>query len=322
MFMGWANVNFWQTCAPRTKPRRGKILQAQECVRRNRVASGCCVRGKPVSITAGVSGLCVRFNRQLHEDSQAKEKTLAKQIADKSGGKYTQAQVEDQMRIMGGLIDGSHESGAAATLIGQTPTDSGAQWLSGGKTDDGKTILTQITAQPNQELQSYILANAGSVPGGDVPNIVYDQTGKKGFSVDVTGPFTKFDQSDADYVRATTAGAASMVSTNAGRFSAATAAAAQLPSPYSAGFAAASFAATVAGITADAVGQLAKPDVGQYWTNSGSSLVADRVSMQYPLAGPVINETTNAFNASGISQSIQDFINSSWNRLNNQPVKK
>lgn len=83
MFMGWANVNFWQTCAPRTKPRRGKILQAQECVRRNRVASGCCVRGKPVSITVGVSGACVRFNRQLHPEEK-------KAIADKAGNDKTE----------------------------------------------------------------------------------------------------------------------------------------------------------------------------------------------------------------------------------------
>jgi filamentous hemagglutinin len=73
------------------------------------------------------------YNRQLHEDSQAKEKTLAKQLAENSDGKYTQAQVEDQMHIMGGLIVGSHESGAPATLIGQTPSDSGAQWLPAAK---------------------------------------------------------------------------------------------------------------------------------------------------------------------------------------------
>ncbi|WP_152601746.1 hypothetical protein [Burkholderia paludis] len=47
----------------------------------------------------------VRFNRQLHLE----EKTLAKQLAARSKGKYTQAQIEDQMRIMG----------APATLVGQ-----------------------------------------------------------------------------------------------------------------------------------------------------------------------------------------------------------
>jgi hypothetical protein len=58
-----------------------------------------------------------RYNRQLHPD----EKTLAKQIADKSGGQYTQSQVEDQLRIMGVSVNGTSESGAPATLIGRTP---------------------------------------------------------------------------------------------------------------------------------------------------------------------------------------------------------
>lgn len=35
------------------------------------------------------------YNRQLHEDSKAKEQTLAKKLANESGGKYTEQQVED-----------------------------------------------------------------------------------------------------------------------------------------------------------------------------------------------------------------------------------
>ncbi|KQR73720.1 hypothetical protein ASG35_22350 [Burkholderia sp. Leaf177] len=259
-----------------------------------------------------------RFNRQLHEDNQAKEKTLAKQIADKSGGMYTQAQVEDQMRITGGLFGDSRESGAPSTLIGQTPSDSGAQWISGGKTEDGKTILTQITAQPDQALQSYILANAGSMPGGDVPNIVYDQIGKKGFSVDVTGPFTKFDQSDVDYVRNTTADASAMISTNAGRFSAATATAAATPSPYSAGFAAAAYGATVViGVGADVLAQMVKPNVGQYAISGVTGLIAGNVSDRFPMLSPAVNETAITFNNSGSAQKAQDSLNNYWSQFVN-----
>ncbi|AOK07912.1 hypothetical protein WK25_26025 [Burkholderia latens] len=130
-----------------------------------------------------------RFNRQLYEDGKAKEKTLAKQLAEKSKGRYTQAQIEDQMRIMGGSIGGDRESGAPATLVGTMPTDSGAKWHYAGHTDDGKPIWTQITVRPNAELQSYILANSASAQNG-VPNIVYDQTGKKGSSFEVTGPWS------------------------------------------------------------------------------------------------------------------------------------
>ena len=262
-----------------------------------------------------------RFNRQLHEESQAKEKTLAKQIADKSGGKYTAAEVEDQMRIMGGLLGDSRESGAPATLIGQLPSDSGAQWQYAGKTDDGKPILTQIIAQPNQELQSYILANAGSVPGGDVPNIVYDPTGKKGFSVDVTGPFTKFDQSDADYVRDTTAGAASMISTNAGRISAAATTAAAFPTPYAAVYEAIAFGSTATGMAADAVVQLVRPNVGLYIQNSSTTLASNAATIKWPFASYAINETANTVNNSNWGAAAQGYINGAWNRFVNPPEK-
>ena len=138
----------------------------------------------------------------------------------------------------------------------------------------------------------------------------------------MTGPFTKFDQSDANYVRNTAADTASMVSTNAGRIGAATASAASIPSPYAPGLACAAYVATVVGFGADSVVQLMKPDVVQYWTNSSSAMISDRLSTKYPLSSPVINEAINKFNDSGLSKSIQEFINSSWNRIANQPAKK
>ncbi|ALL68338.1 hypothetical protein K788_0000590 [Paraburkholderia caribensis MBA4] len=47
------------------------------------------------------------YNKQLH----AEEKSLAKKLADASGGKYTEEQMEGQMRIMGGPIRGSRNAG-------------------------------------------------------------------------------------------------------------------------------------------------------------------------------------------------------------------
>ncbi|MGU7776369.1 hemolysin, partial [Burkholderia sp. MR1-5-21] len=230
-----------------------------------------------------------RFNRQLHEDSKAKEQTLAKRLAEESDGKYTQVQIEDQMRIMGGLIGGDREFGTPATLVGEMPTDPGAKWQYAGTTDNGKPILTQITVQPNPELQRYILANSASAQN-DVPHIVYDQTGKKGFSVDVTGPFTKFDQSDVNYVRNTTADTASMISTNAGRVSASAGAAAALPGPHSPEAAALSFGATAVGLGASALQQALNPTPRPFITDSlvdvGNFFVSDR----YPLLSPVLNE--------------------------------
>ncbi|WP_162600952.1 lipase family protein [Paraburkholderia sp. C35] len=106
-----------------------------------------------------------------------------------------------------------------------------------------------------------------------------------------------------------------MISTNAGRFSAATAAAATIPSPYSPGLSVASYAANVVGLTADAVGQLVKPDVGQYTNNGIVSIVANAASEKYPGLAPAINETSNAINNSGISSAVQKATNNYWQSI-------
>ncbi|OXI21286.1 hemagglutinin repeat-containing protein [Burkholderia sp. AU15512] len=249
-----------------------------------------------------------RFNRQLHPD----ERVLAKQLAAKSGGKYTLEQIEDQMRIMSGSIAGDRELGTPDTLVGQMPTDSGARWQYAGTTDDGKPILTQITVQPNSELQSFILRNSGEEQGG-VPNITYDQTGKDGSGIKLTGPFTKFDKSDANSMRNTTADATSIFSTNVARFGAAVAAMAAIPSPYSGGLSVAAYAATVAGFYADALGQIVKPDVGQYTVSGITGLIAGNLSDRAPGFGPAINETANMFNNSSAGQQMQNSMNKYWN---------
>lgn len=221
----------------------------------------------------------VRFNRQLHPE----EKTLAKQFADKSGGKYTEAQIEDQMRIMGATSNGTNESGVPTTLIGQAPTDSGAQWMSAGTTADGKPILTQITALANPELQSYILSNyATDVPG----TVSYDPlSGSK--SSTITGPFTKFDKTDADFMRNTTADVAGMASNTAGWISSAAATGAAVPSPYTPILGTIAFGSTVAGIDADAVSQLVNPNVGQYSFEGAVALArtSSRRSSSLSIAG-------------------------------------
>ncbi|CAN0619884.1 protein of unknown function [Burkholderia multivorans] len=243
------------------------------------------------------------YNRQLHPQ----EKTLAKLLADKSGGRYTQAQIEDQMRQMGVTINGVTESGAATTLIGQTPTDMGAQWIGAPSTSDGQTVLTQKLAPADPQLQAYILANYNSASPGQVPSqFTYQQTGSGSFNV--TGPFAKFDQSDINFVRGTAADASSMISTNAGRVSSVAAAGAAV-TPCSVVCDGIAFAGTVVGITADAIGQLAKPDAGQYLFNGFTSIASNYVSAAKPVLAPVVNELTNQVNGSGIATSGQNRLN-------------
>jgi len=245
-----------------------------------------------------------RFNRQLHPD----EKTLAKQLAEKSKGKYTQAQIEDQMRIMGGLIVGERESGTPDTLVGQMPTDSGAKWISGGTTADGKPILTQVTAQPNSELQDYILENSGSAQNG-VPNIVYDLAGKNSSSINLTGPFTKFDQSDANYVKNTTADAASMVSTNAGRVGAIAGAVSSVPGPAQATAAGVGATASAIGLGASALEQALRPNLGEFTVGFATDMAAKPVLDRLPFYGPLINEVLELWKNSAAADQIKNQIN-------------
>jgi filamentous hemagglutinin len=240
-----------------------------------------------------------RFNRQLHPE----EKAVAKQLADKSGGLYSQAQIEDQMRIMGATSNGTNESGAPTTLIGQAPTDSGAQWMSAGTTADGKPILTQITAQANLELQSYILSNSAT----DVPGTVSYDPLSRSRSSSITGPFTKFDKSDADFMRNTTTDAAGMVSTNAGRVSSLAAAGASI-TPCSVVCEGIAYGGPIIGIAADAVGQLAKPNTGQYLFNGSTSIASNYISAASLMLAPAVNELVNQVNGSGVAMNVQEKI--------------
>ncbi|HDR9171952.1 TPA: hemagglutinin repeat-containing protein, partial [Burkholderia vietnamiensis] len=245
------------------------------------------------------------YNRQLHPQ----EKTLAKLLADKSGGKYTQAQIEDQMRIMGVSGNGASESGAPATLVGQMPTDSGARWISGGTTADGKPILTQITARPDPQLQSYILANYNSVSPGQVPSPFTYALPSGGGSTNITGPFTKFDKSDGDFVRQTVADTSGMVSTNAGRIGSAAAAGASLPTPYAPVLDSIAIGSTATGIVADIIQQIAQPNSAQYVFNGFTAIIGNFASSKLPGLTPAINELTNQVNTSGTATWVQDRAN-------------
>jgi hypothetical protein len=234
-----------------------------------------------------------RYNRQLHPE----EKTLAKQLADKSGGKYTQAQIEDQMRIMGVSVNGgSVPLGVAEELNGRTPTDPGAQWINTGLTNaNGNPLVIQLLPQANPALQSFIMENYNSAAPGAVPS---------GYTYQPTPV-------PAD-VRGTVANVAGGVSTAAGRFGATTAAAASIPSPYAPGLATAAYIATATGMAADAVGQIAKPDVGQTAVSSVTGLIAGNLSDRIPGFAPAINETANTFNNSDAGQKMQNSLNKYW----------
>jgi filamentous hemagglutinin len=278
--------------------------------------AGALVGGSAGALTSSATD---RFNRQLNIDKNnphRDERTLAKQMAESSDGKYTQAQVEDQLRIMGVTIDGKHQSGAPATLVGEEPNDMGAKWIGAGSTSDGKPIRMQWTAQVDPELQSHILAKYNSVGKDQVPSVfAYDRPKRNDWGFTLTGPFTEVNKTDIAFMRTTTADSMSMVSKNAGRLGSITAAAASVASPYAPGLAAVSYGATVVGLTADAIAQVARPDMGEYAYGGALSLGGKVASDRVPLAAPIINEAVESTKAMPFSERIRSWINERWGAI-------
>ena len=168
----------------------------------------------------------------MHDD----DKKIAKELAEKSGGKYAEQQIEDQMRMMGVTADGTYVSGAPDTLVGnEAPTDSGATWMYAGTTADGKPVLTQGTVPVDPQLQQYISMYGGSASPGQVPTgYKYDAPPSNGSGLNLpqlTGPFTQFNSDDVSFMRNTTAGATSVISNTAGWVGSTAATMAAAPSP-------------------------------------------------------------------------------------------
>jgi filamentous hemagglutinin len=253
------------------------------------------------------------YNRQL----DTKEKSLAQQLADASDGKYTIAQIEDQMRQMDMSVNGTTTSGAPATLVGETPTDSGARWMSAGTTANGQPVLAQILAPSDPALLGYILANYNSVSPGQVPSeFAYPSSGGGG-SINVTGPFTNFDQSDLNYIRNTTANASSMVSNTAGWIGSSAATGAATPSPLSPVLGEIAFGATVVGTAADAISQLANPNIGQYAYQSAVTVTGLAVANASPQTSVLTNGATAVINNLPGANDIQNWITQKYNSLLN-----
>lgn len=246
----------------------------------------------------------------MHPGSQFDERALAKALAEKSEGKYTQAEIEDQMRIMGATVGATHESGAPATLVCDVPTDIGARWEGAKPSADGQMVLTQKTAQPDPQIQAYILDNYMKMTKDGLPSMIsYDRPASNEWGFTVTGPFTKFDQSDVNYVRNTTADAASMISTNAGRVSAIAGAMSSIPGPGQAAAAAVGTTASAIGLGASAIEQALRPNLGEFTLGFATDMAAKPVMDRLPFYSPLINEVLELWKNSAAADQMKNQIN-------------
>jgi filamentous hemagglutinin len=96
----------------------------------------------------------------LHEDSKAKDQTLAKKLVAESAGKYTEQQIQEQMAQMDLVMsDGGVLPCNVRVALGDQPQD-GTEWTRYGSNKAGQTVWTQSLRPGDLDLQAYIAKGA------------------------------------------------------------------------------------------------------------------------------------------------------------------
>ncbi|WP_432262013.1 hemagglutinin repeat-containing protein [Cupriavidus sp. TMH.W2] len=266
-----------------------------------------------------------RYNRQLHPD----DRQLAKKMAANSNGKYTADQIEAQMRLsdvvdMNGRVleTGRPDQIDAATT---KPTDSGAQWASVA----GTTQIREVQATPDAEIIAYIQSQQ-RVIDGDVPYI-----GRQNYSNVTTysssqGPLPtakcgagqadcaaglpkSYTEQEITQKRTDFADLASNLSTQTGRVSATAAAIAATNPALTIPADAISLATGITSWALGGVEQLARPNPGQYVTESFWGAAIGSLSSKVPVAGPFLNEFSETVKGTSTMDYMKNSTNQWWN---------
>ena len=81
--------------------------------------------------------------------------------------------------------------------------------------------------------------------------------------------------------------------------------------------------ATVIGVAADAVEQMARPDLNKVLSESVPKIIQDRIDKRLPLAAPLTNELAEIWKNSGTNKDLQTWSNEVWSEyLKKQGVGK
>jgi hypothetical protein len=272
------------------------------------VASGGSTAGAVTAFNADMN------NRQLHP----KEAQKAKDLAAKSGGQYKQSEIEEQMRLMGNAASGELPNTITALTNTTAIVNSINNDPSMPKTVQGSVVL-EVPGQANPELQAWIMSNtkegAGFIPGAspysasnaalnrpvltNTPNNTavtaacanMDLACRSGVGAQLTS-IPQLTQAAREAI----ADGASNTSRQAGVIgaaaTAATAAASPQVKPITGSVA---IGATVIGVAADVVEQLARPDAEKIFKEQILlGIPADALAKKYPLYAPLINEIKEA----------------------------
>ena len=264
-------------------------------------------------------------NRLLHPAEQKK----AKELADKSRGQFTQAEIEEQMRLMGNKATGEKPNSAAVLVGGQAVRDSVSTDPSMPKIIQGDVALEK-SGQANLPLQQYIQEQTKDmwIPGTSPynqsdPSRNDPKTSNKapdlptascanGDTSCITGIGQQQNAPLTQQAREAIADSASMLSRQAGVVAAgATAATAAVSPQFKPIAGSVAIGATAIGVAADAVEQVVKPSLSGATTNAIGTIV-QTATEQIPGAktvAPITNELIEIWKNSGSAKSFQDWMN-------------
>ena len=298
-------------------------------------ASGALAGGSTQTAATGanIGHVADTNNRQLHPD----EITLANKIAEASGGQYTSAQIQEQMRGMDMTQNGVTVGGNAEVTYGKPGTD--GAWDQVGTTTSGQPIYMQkispedvairaliVSQTTNSEVPSLItyggIYNVPSYSNQPLP-MPTAACGGAAFNC-AAGLQEPMTQAQLNAQKISGADIANYVSTQSGRFSAAAATYATIlannPSPLAqAGAATQVGLATVSGavsLVAGTVEQILRPDLGQTVYENGIGFVVKTVSDRFPVASPVINEVGENVKGASYGTDFKNWINNQLDSFN------
>ncbi len=268
-------------------------------------------------------------NRQLHPT----ERQLAKELARKSGGKYTAEQIEEQMRLMGNRAHHAQPNTTEVLTDTNAIVDNLEKDPGMPKTSDGRTVV-EIPGQANADIQRFIIGNttdnADYIPGVSpyVSSKASSQSLQSGLATTTaTARCANGDlacisgvgvqQSSvgelSDATRNAIANGAASTGRMAGVVAAGATAAAASASPAAKPvLSAVAVGATAIGVAADATEQAVRPSVGQALHDAMLTSFQEWVDRKIPGVAPVTNEAVEAWKASGTSKSVEAWTNEQW----------
>jgi filamentous hemagglutinin len=270
-------------------------------------------------------------NRQLHVD----ERVLARNLAAKSGGKFTVEQIENALRNSGNTAKGEGVDEGMVVRTEEERYDKGAVFNAG---EQGSGAIVQELpnqGQVNADLASFIVANTGgssspygwldgqlgkAQPVSSNPNAglnTFTPAANGCASAECAGGVAgvKNPVRDGSDIRNDVADGAAGVSRGSGIVGSTATAASAIPGPHQPGAVTTALVATGVGFTADVIEQIARPDVAISSENAFYMAIQMRVDSALPIAAPITNEVINAWKNSNTNLELKEWANIEWRKF-------